>query len=122
MAVIHIIENDTSVRQALVRLMTSEKLPVQAYASGQDFVTTARPGESDCVVADADAADLSGLDLLRQLHEHNVTAPLILLTRDDNAETRAKARQLGAAGYLLKPVDGQALLDTIRFALDRTGS
>lgn len=122
MAVVHIIEGDASVRTALVRLIRSQKLPVQTYASGEEFIDAVQPTKSDCVVVDTDAPRIPGLELLRQLRKAGVDAPLILLASQDDEKTRAQAHRLGAAGYLLKPVDGQALLDTIRFVLDRADS
>ncbi len=122
MAVVYVVDGDASVRTALVRLITSEKMPVQAYASGQEFAEAVRPTDSDCVVIDVEAAGMSGLELLVQLRRSGVDAPLILLARRDDEKTRARAHRLGAAGYLLKPVDGQALLDTVRFVLNRADS
>lgn len=122
MAMVYLIDGDASVRKALVRLMKSEKLPVQAYASGQDFDAAARPTEYDCVVVDINAPGMTGLELLRHMREDGIGTPLILLTQDDNEETRSNARQLDATACFLKPVDGQALVDTIRYALNKTGS
>jgi FixJ family two-component response regulator len=122
MAVIHIVEGDASVRTALVRLLRSQKLPVQTYASGEDLVDAVRPAKSDCVVVDVDAPGIPGLELLRQFRKAGVDAPLISLTAKDDEKTRAQAHRLGAAGYFLKPVDGQALLDTIQFVFDRVDS
>lgn len=118
---IYLIDDDKSVRGALERLMKSAQLPVKTYASGQEFVDSVLPGESDCVIFDASAPSVNGMELLRHFHEHNVDAQLILLTRDDDEETRAQARRLGATGCFVKPVDGQALLDAIRFSLTSRG-
>jgi len=116
--VIYVIDNDPSVRKALQRLIKSDNLPVRAYASGHDFLTAAGPTESDCVVVDTDIPGLTGLELLQHLRGTGLKTPVILLTPHDDKEIRAKARRLGAAGCFLKPVDGQALLDAIRFQRD----
>jgi FixJ family two-component response regulator len=60
---------------------------------------------------------LSGLELQQQLADRGNKMPVIFLTAFDSNENRQQAKQAGAAGYFRKPVDDQALLDTIQWAL-----
>jgi FixJ family two-component response regulator len=63
------------------------------------------------------SGQLSGLELKQKLAERGIIIPVIFLTAFDSNEIRQHARQAGAAGYLRKPVDDQALLDTIHWAI-----
>jgi FixJ family two-component response regulator len=64
---------------------------------------------------------LSGCDLQAELAKKGVNLPVIFVTADDDAETRKKARELKAAGFFRKPVDGSALLDAIAWAMETQG-
>ncbi len=59
----------------------------------------------------------SGLDLPKKLHDQGSWLPVIIVTAHDTEEMRAKARQVGVVGYFRKPVDDQALIDAIEWAL-----
>jgi FixJ family two-component response regulator len=65
---------------------------------------------------------LSGLELQQQLAERGTKMPVIFLTAFDSNEIRQQAKQAGAAGYFRKPVDDQALLDTIHWAMSSSFS
>jgi FixJ family two-component response regulator len=60
---------------------------------------------------------LSGEELQAKFQTRGVDLPIIVVTADDDAETRRKALRMKAAGFFRKPVDGTALLDAIRWAL-----
>ena len=60
---------------------------------------------------------LSGEELQAELKALGVHLPIIVVTADDDLETRNRAQKMGAAGFFRKPVDGTALLDAIAWAL-----
>ncbi|MES2922678.1 MAG: response regulator [Verrucomicrobiota bacterium] len=113
---IFIIDDDTSVRRALCRVMSSAGLDGEAFDSAEEFLAKANPGMVGCIVADMTMPGMSGLELKPVLDAAGVKLPLILLTAHDSEEMRAAARNAGAAAYFRKPVDTQALLDAIRWA------
>lgn len=115
--IIHLVDDDASVRRALGRLMTHARLRWQAHDSAESFVAAARMGESGCVVADMTLPGMSGLELKQLLDSSRIDLPLILVTAHDSEEMRAAARAAGAAAYFRKPVDMEALLDAIRWAI-----
>jgi FixJ family two-component response regulator len=114
---IHLIDDDASVRRALGRLMTHARLKWQTHDSAESFLASARTNEGGCIVADLTLPGISGLELKRMLDSARVDLPLILLTAHDSEEVRTAARAAGAAAYFRKPVDMEALLDAIRWAL-----
>ena len=115
--IIYLIDDDTSVRRALGRVMTLGGLEWQAFDSAESFLASTRPGRHGCIVADMTMPGISGLDLKILLDSSSIHLPLILLTAHDTEETRAAARNAGASAYFRKPVDIQALLDAVRWAL-----
>jgi len=115
---IFIIDDDSSVRRALCRVMTSAGLECEAFDSAEDFLASPHPATTGCIVADMTMPGLSGLELKPLLDAAGILYPLILVTAHDNEELRTAARTAGAAAYFRKPVDTQALLDSIRWAFN----
>jgi len=113
-SIIFFIDDDASVRRALERVMTSAGLDSVGFASAEEFIAGASLSSGGCIVADMDLLGMSGLDLLNAAHSD---LPLIFLTAKDTEEMRAAAREAGAAGCFRKPVDTQALLDAVQWAL-----
>lgn len=113
---IFIIDDDASVRRALCRVMASAGLECESFDSAEEFMAAPHPAVSGCIVADMTMPGMSGLELKPLLDAAGIFFPLILLTAHDNEEMRTAARNAGAAAYFRKPVDTQALLDTIQWA------
>jgi FixJ family two-component response regulator len=114
-----IVDDDSEVRVALVRLLSSAGYPTESFASGAEFVQSMgehkhAPG---CVVLDLHMPGLSGFDVQQQLVERHVEVPVVVITGLDTAEARKRALSLGAKAYLSKPVDREALLLAISEAL-----
>lgn len=114
---IFIIDDDASVRRALGRVMTSAGLDYQAYESADAFLAGDPPAVDGCIVADMTLPGLSGLELKQALNALQSRLPVIFLTAHDTTEARGAAHEAGAEGYFRKPVDTQALLDAVRWAL-----
>jgi FixJ family two-component response regulator len=116
-AIIFIVEDDASVRRALERVMLSAGHESRAFASAEEFISGARLSEGSCIVADMTMMGMSGLDLKHLLNAAHSDLPLIFLTAEDSEEMRTSAREAGAVGCFRKPVDTQALLDAVQWAL-----
>ena len=108
-----------SARRGLARLLrTAGHGRSVSYASAQPSFSILSDSETcECLVLDARMPGLSGEELQAELKERGVHLPIIVVTADDDPETRKKAQRLGAAGFFRKPVDGAALLDAIAWAL-----
>jgi len=113
---IYLIDDDASVRRALGRVMAVARLEWEAYDSAEAFLTSAKPAELGCIVADMTLTGMSGLDLKAVLDTRGVHLPFILLTAHDTEEARSAARAAGATAYFRKPVDIEALLDAIQWS------
>jgi FixJ family two-component response regulator len=114
---IYIVEDDDSMRRALERLMLSAGYATATFASVSEFIATECFLEPACVIADARMPGGSGLDLLEKLRARGSGLPVIIVTAHATPEMRARARQAGVDGYFRKPVDDQALIDAIEWAL-----
>ena len=117
-AIIFIIDDDASVRRALGRVMASADFDCASFESGDEFLATADfKNQSGCIVADMAMLGMNGLELKNYLNQNQFGPPLIYLTAFDTREMRNAARAAGAVTFSRKPVDSQALLDAIDWAL-----
>ena len=110
---ISIVDDDRSVRRALRRLIGSAGYLVETFASGAEFLRSMPSTRTACLVLDIYLEGMTGFELQEQLAAKQVAIPIIFMTAHDDAATRERIRRSGAAGYLGKPFDGQALLDAI---------
>src|SRR5258708_19389347 len=111
--VISIVDDDPSVRRALHRLVQSAGYTGETFASAGEFLDSSPLVRTACLVWDIHLGTTTGFALEEQLAAYRAAIPIIFITARDDAATRDRARRSGAAGYLPKPFEGQALLDTI---------
>ena len=116
-ATVFIIDDDVSLRRALTRLVHSAGMEPQPYPGATEFLQADLSSERACVVSDIRMNGMNGLELHRALKEAGLLLPVIFVTAHDTEETRAQAKSQGAVAYFRKPVDDQALLDAIDWAL-----
>ena len=114
---IYIVDDDASVRKALTMLFRSADMEVKTFEAVEDLLKCQLREKNACLISDIKLEGLSGIELQQQLVEKGIKIPVIFLTAFDSNEIRQQAKQAGAAGYLRKPVDDQALLDTIHWAI-----
>jgi FixJ family two-component response regulator len=114
---VYIVDDDDSVRTALVRLMRSANMHVHSFACVNDFLDSNKTQEPSCVIADIRMPGNGGLTLPNLLAARGLTYPVIFLSAQDTEETRIAAKHAGGAGFFRKPVDAQALLDAIEWAI-----
>jgi FixJ family two-component response regulator len=114
---ISIVDDDLSVRRALRRLVQSASYVVQTFASAREFLDASAGARPACLVLDLCLGGMSGFELQERLATDGSGIPVILITAHDDAVTSERVRQSGAAAYLLKPFDGQVLLDAIESAV-----
>ena len=116
--VIHIVDDDFSVRSALDSLMRSVGFRAQTYASPRDFLNRL-PNAPGCLILDVRLPGLSGLDLQRELIQNDVHIPIIFITGHGDIPMSVRAMKGGAVDFLTKPFRDQDLLDAIQQALER---
>jgi FixJ family two-component response regulator len=114
---IHIVDDDDSLRQALQRLLTAAGYRVQAHASAGDFLLTAPDDAPGCLLLDLRMPGPSGLELFESLRRHGLRQPAIFLTGHGDLSTGVRAMKAGAVDFLTKPVDRDTLLQAVAAAL-----
>jgi two-component system, LuxR family, response regulator FixJ len=114
-----IVDDDGSVRTALVGLLKSAGIPARAYSSAEEFLCSRAEPETSCLVVDLRMPGMSGLELQAHLGARSAGIPVIFITAHGDAEARARALRAGAVRFFEKPFDDEELLETIRAA---TGS
>ena len=114
---IAVVDDEEAVRTALRRLLRSASLDVETFSSGAEFLESVKEHQPDCVVLDLHMPQVSGFAVQTRLAESGIRLPTVVITGYDAEVTRERALAGGAAAYLRKPVDGQALLDAIAAAV-----
>ena len=116
---IYIIDDDESVRRGFLVLLQSAGLEAQVFPSVDEFFEGAKLANHDCIITDIRMPGRDGFQLMEELRSRNIGVPVIVVTAYDNAESRELARKLGAKAFFRKPVDDQALIDTIHWSIEK---
>lgn len=121
-SMVYVVDDDSSVRRALKRLITSVGLQVELLASAQEFLLTKRPTVPSCLILDIRLPGISGLDFQRELAEVHIHIPIIFITAHADVPMTVRAMKAGAVEFLTKPFRDQDLLDAIYLALEKDRS
>jgi FixJ family two-component response regulator len=114
---IAIVEDDEFFRESMRRLMRSLGYTAEAFPSAADFLTSRRPDETACLIADIHMPAMTGLELHRRLIDIGREIPTILVTAYPDNDVRSRALNDGVVCYLRKPVDEKHLMRCLRAAL-----
>jgi FixJ family two-component response regulator len=117
-AVIHVVDDDASLRTALERLFTEAGYGVRTYASAGDFLLAA-PHAFGCIVLDLSMPGPSGLELQDGLVRAGSALPIVFLSGHAEATHIVRGMKAGATDFLQKPVDSDTLLQAVAAALER---
>lgn len=112
-----IVDDDESIRSALQGLMKAAGLPALAFASAEEFLQTGEQ-QTGCLIADIRLPGISGLELQSRLNADHRRVPIIFITAHGDEKLRMQALRAGAVEFLMKPFDDEALLASVREALD----
>jgi FixJ family two-component response regulator len=118
-ALVFVVEDDASLRDALQRLLGSVGLQVETFASAREFLQRRAADVPSCLVLDVRLPGVSGLDLQRELAEAQSPTPIIFITGHGDIPMTVRAMKAGAVEFLTKPFRDQDLLDAIQQALAR---
>ena len=117
--IVFVVDDDSSIREAIESLLSLEGLRVESFGTAQDFLRSERPDLPGCLVLDVELPGLSGLDLQRELTTRGITLPIIFVTGHGDIPMSVRAMKAGALEFLTKPFRDQDLLDAIQKALQR---
>ncbi|MGZ8992769.1 MAG: response regulator transcription factor [Burkholderiaceae bacterium] len=116
---VHVVDDDESLRTALLRLLDAAGFEARGYASTGDFLLRLPEDRTGCLVLDVRLPGPSGLELQAALQRQGVTLPIIFLTGHADVASSVRAMKAGAVDFLEKPVERDALLGAIQSALAR---
>jgi FixJ family two-component response regulator len=112
-----VIDDDESYRVAVQRLLKTADLSVQSFGSAEAFLNSGQQHETRCLIADIRMPGMSGLELQSKLNSDHCPIPTIFITAHGDEKMRLQAMRGGAVKFLMKPFDGETLLDAVRVAL-----
>jgi FixJ family two-component response regulator len=116
-AVVYVIDDDESVRRAFERLLRSVDFDVETFSSAEEFLDNPMQTRNACILMDIRMPGLTGFELQKRLVSQGIEIPVIVISASDDVQVREQARELGAVVFFRKPVDDQALLDSIWWAI-----
>jgi FixJ family two-component response regulator len=117
-ALIHVVDDDASMRGALLELLGAAGFDAAGYASTGAFLLEPPPDRHGCILLDVRLPGPSGIDLQEALQRKNVGLPVIFLTGHADVATSVRAMKAGAVDFLEKPVAKEVLLEALQRALN----
>ncbi len=117
--IVHVVDDDDSVRTAVARLLRSSGYEVRVHASAGDFLLNRQSDCPGCLVLDVRMPGPSGLDLQEAFFKSGDSIPIVFLSGHGDIPTTVRAIKAGAVDFLTKPVENQALLSAVESALAR---
>ncbi|HEY7389314.1 MAG TPA: response regulator transcription factor [Bryobacteraceae bacterium] len=118
-AVVFVVDDDVSMREALRNLLRSVGLQVETFDTAQEFLARPRPEAPGCLVLDVRLPGLSGLELQKELAKADIEIPIIFITGHADIPMSVRAMKNGAVEFLEKPFRDQDLLDAVQEAIER---
>ena len=117
---VYVVDDDSSVRRAIKRLIESVGLQVELFGSAQEFMSgKTRPEVPSCLVVDIRLPGIGGLDFQQELARTSVHIPIIFISAHGDVPMTVRAMKAGAVEFLTKPFRDQDLLDAIQLGLER---
>jgi len=119
-ALVHVIDDDLSMRKAIGRLLESEEYSVEQFAGAREFLVRAPHTGPSCVILDLNMPGLNGLELQEALVGRGRAEQVIFITGGASVPTCLQAMKAGAVDYLSKPFRDEELLYALEQALKRS--
>ncbi len=114
---IAVVDDEPEMRKALRRLLAANGFRVSLLVTGADLLTALSTDVPDCVVLDLHMPGVNGYEVLAECAFRRTRVPVVVITGHDEPGAARRIRELGAAGYLRKPVDETALLAALETAI-----
>jgi FixJ family two-component response regulator len=119
---IYIVDDDASVCRALSILLVTYGFTVDTFTCAEEFFRAVPNSVPGCLILDIHMPGLNGWETLQRIIESGSSRSVIIMSAYKNEEFNERALKAGAAGYLQKPFNDQALVDLINIAVGKKGS
>lgn len=116
--VIAVVDDDPSVLRALARLLSSRSYTARIFSSAMQFIGSLSEGLPDCLIADLQMPEMTGLELQEALVSKGIRIPTIIITAHDRSDMRDRCKSAGAIAYLAKPIQDVLLFAAIEAAAE----
>lgn len=116
---VFVVDDDTSVRTALKRLIQSLGLKVETFDSAQAFLEHGPHDGPACLVLDVRMPGMSGIELQHRLTRAGLGMPIIFITGHGNIPLSVQAMKAGAVDFIEKPFEDQKLIDAVHIAIQK---
>src|ERR1700745_975818 len=113
-----VLDDDELMRSALQGLLKAVGLPSQTFASAEEFLSSGQQHQIACLIADIRMPGMSGLELQAELNTEGCRIPIIFITAHGDEKMRMQALRAGAVEFMAKPFDDEALVASVRAALN----
>lgn len=118
-AIIYVVDDDASIRKAMIWLFESRGFQVLAFESAKEFLEHNRSDVPACLILDLQMPDQTGIELQESLATDDADLPIVFMTAHADIPTSVKAIRGGAIDFLEKPVADDQLLETVQQAIQR---
>jgi FixJ family two-component response regulator len=116
---VHVVDDDASMRSALEGLFDSVGLQTKTYVTAEDFLSSAQSDRPGCIVLDVRLPDMNGLEFQGRLIQTGVGLPVVMMTGFGDIPMSVRAMKHGAVDFLSKPFRDQDMLDAVMAAIER---
>lgn len=117
-AIAYLIDDDNGVREALSGFLWASGFEVVSFGSAADYLEYQKPDASACLILDLQLPDISGLELQQRLTDE-CGPPIIFISGRGDIRSTVQAMKAGAIEFLTKPVNPEALVETVTAAIER---
>lgn len=118
---IYVVDDDAAVLSSLQALFSAHNYQVQCYSSAEQFLRDVATNRRGCVITDVAMPGMSGVDLVRRLHEVKSPLSIVVVTGVATVPMAVNLMAYGAITLLEKPYDSQQLLEAVDRGLTISG-
>ena len=118
---VYIVDDDESVCRALKTLLMTYEFEVKTFNSAQSFFENVAREDPGCLLLDIHMPGVDGWETHQKILDSGSKRPVIFISAEKNDNASIRALQVGAVGFLQKPVNGQTLVDLINVGFKLTG-
>ena len=115
--IVYALDDEPEMVKALTRLLRAKRFEARGFTSVRAFLEAYSPESNACLMLDVAMPELDGLELQQHLTHQGILIPIIFVTGHGDIPTSVRAIKAGATDFLTKPVDGAALVQAVRAAL-----
>ncbi len=117
--IVHIADDDESVRQSLAFLLSTAGMVVRLYESAAAFLEAPDNIQEGCLITDVRMPEMSGIELLHELKVRSISLPTIVITGHGDVPLAVEAMKCGAIDFIEKPFDSEAIIRAVQSAKER---